>query len=319
MIRNLYLTGIFYVFLAFSWNQPTLCSNASWNPNATTFANEIIVGSQPHGIFVNFNNTVYAASRYDKIIVWPNESNTTTWSIFGNLNNSCSIFATVNGDIYVDNGDARHQIDKWTSNTTNSVALSNVTSRCWDLFIDIINNLYCSLDLEHHVIKVSLNVNSNTMKIAAGNSTPGSGSYMLLFPNGIFVDIKLRLYVADCGNDRIQRFEYGHLDGLTIIDNSLTNSIRLICPSGIALDADGYLYIVDQLNHRILGQRSNGLQCLVGCSNTPGPTSYQLSSPQKISFDSYGNMFVSDTLNNRIQKFFLDINSCGKLVFQKPY
>ncbi len=46
--------------LALSYNQPKLCPNSSWNPNATTFANFSTLGSQPFGIFVNTNNTIYA-------------------------------------------------------------------------------------------------------------------------------------------------------------------------------------------------------------------------------------------------------------------
>ena len=57
--------------LAVSYNQPKFCPNASWNPNATTFANISTVGSNPFGIFVNTNNTVYATNQVNGLIlVW---------------------------------------------------------------------------------------------------------------------------------------------------------------------------------------------------------------------------------------------------------
>jgi hypothetical protein len=227
------------------------------------------------------------------------------------LNTSFSLFVTTNGDIYVDNGASNHRVDKWTSNATSSVVVMNVIDRCWTLFIDITNTLYCSNDVDHQVVKKSLNNNINNVTIAAGNGTVGSAPDMLHWPNGLFVDMNLTLYVADCGNNRIQLFEPGQLNGTTVAGDGANGTISLYYPSGITLDADAYLFIVDQYNNRIIGSGSTGFRCIVGCFGG-GSSSYQLLSPQQISFDSYGNMFISDKDNSRIQKFFLDTNSCGK-------
>jgi hypothetical protein len=188
----------------------------------------------------------------------------------------------------------------------------NVVDRCWTLFIDITNTLYCTNDLEHKIVKKSLNNSLNNVTIAAGTGTLGSAPNMLHWPDGIFVDMNLKLYIADCGNHRIQIFEPGQSNGTTLVINGTSGIISLNGPTGITLDADGYLFIVDQYNNRIIGSGSNGFRCLVGCSTASGSTSYQLSSPQQISFDNYGNMFVSDLSNNRIQKFLFVTNSCGE-------
>ena len=50
-----------FLILAVSYNQPKFCPSATWNPNATDFANISTVGSFPRGIFVDSNNTVYVA------------------------------------------------------------------------------------------------------------------------------------------------------------------------------------------------------------------------------------------------------------------
>ena len=42
---------IFDLLLVQSFHQPRFCSNASWNPNATTFASSSIVGTLPLGLF----------------------------------------------------------------------------------------------------------------------------------------------------------------------------------------------------------------------------------------------------------------------------
>ena len=115
-----------------------------------------------------------------------------------------------------------------------------------------------------------------------------------------------------CGNNRIQRFQLGQLNATTVAGTGAANTIDLNWPTGIVLDVDGYLFIVDENNHRIVGSGPHGFRCLVGCSNTKGAQSHQLDYPQTIAFDSFGNMFVTDRDNHRVQKFILATNSCGK-------
>jgi tripartite motif-containing protein 71 len=271
-----------------------------------------MIGLNPYGIFINTNNTVYAASRAsNQVLVWSDGSNTPIRNISGGLNTSFSLFVTNDGDVYVDNGAFNHRVDKWTSNATSGVVVMNVIDRCWSLFIDITNTLYCSNDQEHKVVKKSLNNSLDNVTVAAGNGTNGLASNMLHWPDGIFVDMNLTLYVADSGNHRIQIFKPGQLNGTTVAGNGTNGTISLNGPTGITLDADGYLFIADQYNNRIIGSGPNGFRCIVGCSGG-GNASYQLSLPQQISFDSYGNMFISDKGNSRIQKFVFDTNSCGK-------
>ncbi|CAF4432408.1 unnamed protein product, partial [Adineta steineri] len=100
--------------------------------------------------------------------------------------------------------------------------------------------------------------------------------------------------------------------GITVAGaESLDTTITLNGPTGIVLDADNYLFIVDYNNNRIVGSGSNGFRCLVGCSGSSGSASNQLLYPYSLSFDSYGNMFVTDYGNNRIQKFILLNNTHG--------
>ncbi|CAF4354053.1 unnamed protein product, partial [Adineta steineri] len=147
---------------------------------------------------------------------------------------------------------------------------------------------------------------------AAGAGIRGSASNELWNPRGIFVDINFDLYVADSFNDRIQLFKSGELNGTTIAgQESLNNIISLSRPSGIVLDADKYLFIVDRDNHRIIRSRPNDIRCIIGCDKT-GSQSHQLSMPTTLGFDSYGNIFITDRLNNRIQKFDFLPNSCGR-------
>ncbi|CAF1409292.1 unnamed protein product, partial [Adineta steineri] len=93
----------------------------------------------------------------------------------------------------------------------------NVDSSCLDLFVDINHSLYCSMPDHHQVVKRSLHdavMNSN--RVAAGTGIQGSDSNQLKNPLGIFVDMNFDLYVADCNNDRVQLFQSGKLNGITV-------------------------------------------------------------------------------------------------------
>ncbi|CAF4350035.1 unnamed protein product, partial [Adineta steineri] len=182
----------------------------------------------------------------------------------------------------------------------------NISSQCEGLFVDINDTLYCSMPDHHQVMKRSLNdpvMASN--RVAAGTGIGGSDSNQLDGPGGIFVDVNLDLYVADCDNNRVQLFQPEGSNSITVAGSSSQNpTIALFCPTGIILDAEKYLFIVDQDNHRIVGSGLNGFRCLVGCYGM-GSQSNQLVKPFSFSFDNSGNMFVPDRNNHRIQKFLL--------------
>ena len=99
----------------------------------------------------------------------------------------------------------------------------NICQQCWDLFINKNNVLYCSLSERHQIIAKSLNNDANLLTIVGGTGSAGSTSTTLNNPRGIFVDIILNLYVADCGNNRVQLFSSGKLSATTIVGNGSLN------------------------------------------------------------------------------------------------
>jgi len=144
---------------------------------------------------------------------------------------------------------------------------------------------------------------------AAGTGCAGSKSNMLNQSFGIYVDDNSNLYVADSGNNRVQRFPDGVSNGILVT----TGSFILNKPTSVILDGDGYLFIVDSGNQRIIREVPNGYQCLIGCSTPSCDLPTQLCDPLTAIFDSYGNIFVTNQNKNGIQKFILSTNSCGKL------
>jgi hypothetical protein len=221
---------------------------------------------------------------------------------------------TSNGDIYIDDGERNGRVLKWIAKTNTIVTVMNVNSTCFGLFVDTNDTLYCSMALKHQVVKRSLkDPEMTSVIVAAGTGFPGSAFNELNAPWGIFVDVNFDLYVADCRNNRVQLFQSGESNGITVAGSTSSNpTINLNCPTGIVLDAEKYLFIVDYANSRIVGSGLNGFRCLVGCYGQ-GSQSNRLNGPISFSFDRFGNMFVADTNNNRIQKFEYLEKSCGKL------
>ena len=294
--------------IALSFHRPKFCANATWNPNGITFAN---ASTRPFGIFIDLNDVVYATEQItNRVDIWSENGTTPIRVLSGQINNPGAIFVSDQGDIYVDGGSTK-QIVKWTPNNDTGIVVINTTTQCLGLFIDVNNSLYCSGNNQPNVTKVSLNSSSYSWILVAGKNIAGPASDELNHPNGIFVTDDFDLYVADYTNNRIQRFRLGQSNATTVAGGT-SGTISLNGPVGVTLDVDGYLFIVDAYNHRVVAQGPSGFRCIAACSGSSGSTPTTLSEPRTLAFDSHGNLYVADMSNNRIQKFILMANSCSK-------
>ena len=148
-----------------------------------------MMGSDTTGIFVGINNTIYVAeSSKNCFQVWLKNGVHLIRNVSGNLDNPKAVFAAINGDIYVDNGDSHQRVDKWTLNVTSSVMVMNVSESCYGLFVDLNNSLYCSMKDQHQVVKISLGINGISPSIAAGTGNPGNGTTVAGLSGNISLD-----------------------------------------------------------------------------------------------------------------------------------
>lgn len=251
------------------------------------------------------------AASFNVIAVWHSVDTNITHTDLNFTHYPIAIFASTTGDLFVSNGE-KNAVYQLTSNVWSRVPINTFNATCYSLFIDINDTLYCSLSFLHKVAGNRLNNDSFTLEIVVGTGSSGSASDVLHNPYGIFVDTNFDLYVADSGNNRIQRFQWGCTNGTTVVGRDATDTIDLNTPTGIVLDFDRHLFIVDSHNHRIITSGSDGFRCIFGCSRIYGPASSQLYNPVALSFDSSGNIFVIDQDNQRVQKFLLTRNSCSK-------
>ena len=119
-------------------------------------------------------------------------------------------------------------------------------------------------------------------------------------PIGVAFDADDNLYVAEEGNDRIQKFRP---DGTLVTKWGFSGSGngQFGDPHGIAIDKNGYVYVCDTGNNRIQKFTANGEYILKwGCY---GSYICQFKGPVGIAVDEDGYVYVADTDNDRIQKF----------------
>jgi uncharacterized protein (TIGR03663 family) len=152
-------------------------------------------------------------------------------------------------------------------------------------------------------------------------------------PGGIAVDNAGNIFVADTWNHRIQKFDatgrfvaqwgaYISLGDAAAASDPAINT-KFWGPRGIALDANGNVYVTDTGNKRVLIFDGNGKylrQIASGMSPTRIAPDYQFNQPGElnepigIAVDGSGAVYVADTNNRRIQKF----DAAGKFVAQWP-
>jgi len=90
-------------------------------------------------------------------------------------------------------------------------------------------------------------------------------------------------------------------------DDGLATSASLYYPTGVAVAADGNVFIGDLFNHRIRKVYTNGTITTVTWIGGDGgsATSVSLSYPNGVAVAADGNVFIADTNNHRILKLVM--------------
>jgi DNA-binding beta-propeller fold protein YncE len=128
----------------------------------------------------------------------------------------------------------------------------------------------------------------------------GSEPGMLKNPRGATVDTTGNYWIADTGNDRLQKFSR---DGtlLQVIGRSGSKEGEFSSPSAVALTLKGNIVVADTGNRRVQVFSAKGL--FLGAFGRSGSQPGQFSEPVGLAVDGSENITVVDRGNNRIARF----------------
>lgn len=174
----------------------------------------------------------------------------------------------------------------------------------WGIALDRAGNLYVSDWYNHRIQK--LDAQGTCLGVLG---TQGSGPSQFSYPRGVAVfdpgteDTQGVFYVADLGNDRIQKFTLNG-DFLLAWGTSGQGDGQFHQPSGVAVDASGTVYVADTANHRIQVFTPDGQ--FIRAWGHKGSGQGEIDCPGAPAIDREGNLYVPDVMNHRVHRFTAD-------------
>jgi uncharacterized protein (TIGR03437 family) len=210
----------------------------------------------------------------------------------------------------------------WSCRMFFAVGANRITATAYDIWG---NSARATLNVNYNVPAIGRPLAGNPRNIAfggpalsgySGDGGPAFGA-LLSSPEAVALDAAGNLYIADTGNHRIRKVTPqgvistlagdGLLDGLG--DGGSATAASLNTPRGVAVDAQGNVYIADTGNHRLRKVTPQGIISTVAGTGVAGfggdgsaALNAQLNTPLALAVDAAGNVYFSDFGNHRVRK-----------------
>jgi len=187
--------------------------------------------------------------------------------------------------------------------------------------VDVSGNVFIA-DYGNNVIR-KVNT-SGIISIFAGNDTAGyngdggaATAAELWGPQAVATDRSGNVYISDSWNNRVRKVNtsgiitnfVGNSCGLYAGDGSVATASGVINPQGLAIDAEGNVYIADEGNVRVEKVDTLGIITTIAGNGDSGftgddgmATAAKLYNPSGVAIDSIGNIYILDQTNVRVRK-----------------
>jgi sugar lactone lactonase YvrE len=190
-------------------------------------------------------------------------------------------------------------------------------SNPYSVATDALGNVYVADRDNHKIRKITPNGVVTTLAGGEAGYADGAGdAAQFNYPFGLCVDINNNVFVADQMNNKIRKItpdgvvttlaggEAGYADGIG-------SNAQFGQATGIAVTADGNLYVADVGNNRIRKIDSNGMvttiagNASIGYANGIGANA-KFAYPYSVAIDAANNIYVADRDNHKIRKITLN-------------
>lgn len=270
----------------------------------------------PHGIYVDGDQTIYIAdSSNHRIVAW--RKNATSGEVIMGANGQDDQKDRLNGprNLIIDHrhnfliisDQGNKQVVQWSraDGKLDKIIIRDID--CNGLAMDYYGNLYVA-NVEKSEVR-RWKIGDQTGILVAGGNGVGNQLNQLNVARYIFVDEEQSVYVSDNHNHRIMKWPKYAREGIIVAGGSDHGSKETLLhyPEGFVVDQAGTLYIADSWNHRVIRwmRGASQGQTIVG-GNGQGGGAHQLNSPRDVFLDAQGNLYVLDHSNQRIQKFSMN-------------
>ncbi|OMF04359.1 hypothetical protein BK127_33680, partial [Paenibacillus sp. FSL H7-0331] len=285
--------------------------------------------NNPKGVAVDSSGNVYVADTWNHRIqkltiatgVWSEwkKSGSGNGSGLGEFYMPSSVAIDSSGNVYV--GDTNnHRIQKlngstsvwseWKKSGGGSGSGLGEFNNPLHIAVDSSDNVYVADTNNHRIQKLTVTGATSVWsewKKSGGGSGSGLGDFNN--PKGVAVDSSGNVYVADSGNERMQKLTVAA--GLWsewvyqgVIAGTDPGQFRY--PSGVAVDSERNVYVADYDNNRIQKLTVTGASSVWSewkkSGGGLGSGLGEFESPTDVAVDSSGNVYVADRYNHRIQK-----------------
>jgi DNA-binding beta-propeller fold protein YncE len=188
----------------------------------------------------------------------------------------------------------------------------------YDVDADALGNLFVADTQNHRIQKFSPDGKLIRMwGRNGGDGTSGLGPGEMNQPRGLATDPFGNVWVADHENGRVLKFDNNGKLLLTLGANGGDGSRgegtgEFNAPRGICTDAEGTIYVADDVNHRMvkLANEDGRFLAIFGKPGGPvsgfgtGPGEFKL--PYGCAVDNRNHLWVADTNNNRVVELTTD-------------